>query len=199
MSEAPDNDIVTLVEMLRMQDELPYDDVAERLRGHSGWQQWLTMVASGGDRFGIAGMSSGLNAPLDVSGLIQPRLRAMLLEMLQPYAILLDERLPASERAIRLKAELSLEVDRFCEECMQSEALDIVAAAGAVQIANHEAKGLLRGSARASEPVQELLRAPISAQIAADTLLRSAAAARQISRKANWLQRLWNWIRGRSN
>src|ERR1051326_4706708 len=92
-------DIVLLVERLESEEELLYEEVAERLADYPGWSQWLMMIVSGGDRFRIPGLASTFNAPLEESGLITPRLRAMLLEMLRPYSMLLDTRLSCAERA----------------------------------------------------------------------------------------------------
>jgi hypothetical protein len=192
------NDIVLLVERLQAEDALRYEEVVDRLSDYPGWSRWLEMVVSGGDRFRIPGLASSLNAPLDESGLITPRIRAMLLEQLFPYALLLDRRLTPTERALRLENALNIGAVRFCEECLQNENEEIVTEAQIVLEAYQAEQSLLRGAARPQDTGQELLRPPASASTSPDALLRAAEETTVASPRVGWLRRLWNWFRGRA-
>ncbi len=96
--------------------------------------------------------------------------RQILLYRVLPYAILLDNRLTPLQQVTQLR-HADIDVEYFCSWVQAFDALYAEAARAALQ-AWKDHFSLLRGSERAPEPANQLLRSACEAEADTDTLLQ---------------------------
>jgi hypothetical protein len=183
--------IVELVERLRSGTPIEWGEV-EALVAHV--PAWLTLVQLIHDRVATRQLL-GYQLPDYPTLFIVPQaLRERLLELFQPYAILLDQRYTPVERAARLESEAGVDVTSFCEKCLYDHDPMIVEAAQAVEEADQIRWTLVRGASVPEDSPDELLRsAPPDSAPREDALLHPTEApeAQETPPKQNWLLRLF--------
>jgi hypothetical protein len=196
MSEV--NNIVLLVERLQEENEMELSEVQQLLEPYPGWSRWVDVLATEGDHFGPRSMALILGTQAGAPGLVRPKLREVMLSMLLPYALLLDERRAPIERAAQLIQQIHVDIPHFCEECFRNEDPEIVTAAQTVLAAFEAEHDLLRGADRPQDQAKELLRPPVSSPVDSGSLLRASAENQEESKPPHGLHRLWNLLRGKT-
>lgn len=179
--------IVTLVELLRTEPSLAWEEVEGLVAGFPGWQQGVALLRDHTRSFDdlYRPQAPNMNA-LFVSDPVRERL----LEMFRPYALLLDTRQTPAQRVVLLEEEAGVDVAAFCEECLQSDSPEIAAAAQEVQAANEAETTLLRTS---SENEEGLLRAASAQGEHVESLLHPSepSEAAPQPEETGWLRRLF--------
>lgn len=120
--------------------------------------------------------------------------RARLLEIFEPYALLLDAARTPSERALALH-QAGYDVTAFCKENRVNGSREIADAAKTVLEACRAEKDLLRGSARPNLSVESLRAAPAGAN-SDDSLLSPAEAPPKTTTKPGFFARLTAKLKG---
>lgn len=163
--------IANVVRLVQHLEELPRVDWDEVERLLAEFPNWLRLVK-------ILRYRSGA-LPTRVVTLGEPAAylflsdtqRRQLLEVFQPYALLLYPQHTPAERALRLRQN-GVEVDSFCQECFHDGTPEIVEAARAVLESWEAQQALLRGAAAPAAPAEQLLRAAQGGPSHADALLQ---------------------------
>ena len=185
MSETDGEKIGRLVGYLRGSDLVEWEQVDECVAGFPGWVRMMQML-----RNPIANPNTrviSMGSPLQYSVVTADK-RASLLEIFEPYALLLDPTRTPSERALAL-SQAGYDVMAFCKENRANGSRAIADAAKTTLEACRAEKDLLRGSARPNVSAESLRAAPTGAE-RDDSLLHPSESPPEIASKPGLFARI---------
>jgi hypothetical protein len=155
MSNGNPAEIVRLVTLLQGESEVTWDEVLACLEGFPGWQQVVETLRDYTPTAGNIPLRAQY-IPFEETMIVLGSKREHLRNLFQPYALLLDSQQTPTERA-RLLRQNGVDVEAFCEECLQHESAVITTAAQAVLEANEADTTLLRVTQDGVTPTDGLL------------------------------------------
>jgi hypothetical protein len=186
-------DVVTLVELLKADRDVAWEEVESLVADFPGWRHvvsslhspavnpiWRTVAYDEASEYAF----------------VSSKKRQQLLDFFQPYAIFLDARRTPAQKAAQL-TQLNPDGDRvrwFCREHLQDGLPEVAEAARAVLEACEADATLLRGASVPEEAREKLLRAAQPGVPASDALLQPAAApdAEDTAPPSGWIRRLFS-------
>jgi hypothetical protein len=181
-SGASPNPIIDLVARLEGDEPVPWDEVDACLADYPGWAGFADALRDPGRMPYFLTQN-----PVDMAHItfVGRREASALLQMLKPFALLLDSRRTPAERVQLLRKELE-DSDEFLDGCWHNASADVRAAAEEVLTAAEFGDDLLRPAD--SPPPEEGLLRPAS-DTDDSSLLHPADEAAEPPR-LSWWQRL---------
>ncbi len=178
MSEDKSANLAHLVTLLESDTEVGWDEVAVDVSGFKGFERLLEVTFDPPARIATS-------APFyqQESQTVSDGMRAKLLEMVKPYAILLNSRLSPIERVVALERDAGVKPIPFCKQCLHDALPEVVTAAQGVLEACENRGTLLRGISETPANPKTLLRS-------ASETAASDSAVRESPTKQSWLSHL---------
>ncbi len=179
-----------LVSLLQSSKPVEWERVKEYVSGYPGWLYITTMMRYPSQNVDRRLMPREREAEL---WFVSNYSREKLLEIFQPYALLLDPTRTPSERARALQ-EAGYDTVAFCKENQSNGSREIAAAAREALAACRAQKNLLRGSARPNDSA-EALRPALTGTERDDSLVTPSEAPPNPEQKEGFLARLTSKLR----
>ena len=168
--------LTQLVILLESDTEVGWDEVAVYVSGFRGFERLLEVIFDPPARISTS-------APFyqQESNTVSDGMRTKLLDMVKPYAILLNSQLAPIERAAAMERDAGVKPVPFCKQCLHDGLPEVVSAAQAVLEACQHRGTLLRGTIETPANPATLLRS------VSET---SDNASGEPPTKQSWLSRL---------
>ncbi|HLV81411.1 MAG TPA: hypothetical protein VKT32_14085 [Chthonomonadaceae bacterium] len=190
MSEPNAQNIVYLVERLRAAHQVTWEEVESLLSDFPGWLHGVQLLRDHPESYRSP---YGFPEPPTESVYVPGAARERMIELFQPYALLLSERHAPAERIARLQ-EAGVDVEPFCKECLHNACAAVVTAATETLEASEAEQTLLRMAAKQFEETGTLLRTASQTGEDGALLTPSSEPSESLSpsgpTRRSWLQRL---------